>query len=306
MPRWLQLVLRRKLICRRIRTHSEIWPIDPKAASPPANWSGWPGDKRFAVILVHDVDTRKGYLKCAELMEVEKELGFCSSFNFVPERCYSLSPELRRKLRENGFEVGVHDLKHDGKLFKSEKNFRQRVAKINEYLNEWDSVGFRAGSMFCNLDWIQNLNIEYDSSTFDTDPFEPKPDGRRTIFPFWVQSSNASGYVELPYTMPQDFTLFILMKEKNIDIWKRKVDWIVANGGMVLITTHPDYIGFNGSKLGREEYPVDFYREILLYLKNSYQNQYWNALPRDVASFWSQNYKTNLPEPVGLERRIAL
>jgi len=28
----------------------------------------------------------------------------------------------------------------------------------------------------------------YDSSTFDTDPFEPQPDGRHTMFPFRVHA----------------------------------------------------------------------------------------------------------------------
>ena len=34
--------------------------------------------------------------------------------------------------------------------------------------------------------------------------------------------------------------LFILMREKNIDIWKQKLDWIAKHGGMALVNTHPD------------------------------------------------------------------
>ena len=30
-----------------------------------------------------------------------------------------------------GFEVGIHDLKHDGHLFSSSRGFKQRAAKIN-------------------------------------------------------------------------------------------------------------------------------------------------------------------------------
>ncbi len=85
--------------------------------------------------------------------------------------------------------------------------------------------------MHHNLEWIHYLNVEYDASTFDTDPFEPQPDGVGTIFPFWVQEKdNEKGYVELPYTLPQDFTLFILMKEKTTDIWEEKLNWIADNG----------------------------------------------------------------------------
>ena len=59
--------------------------------------------------------------------------------------------------------------------------------------------------MFHNLDWLHELKIEYDASTFDTDPFEPQPDGVGTIFPFWVTGRQPDeGYVEMAYTLPQD------------------------------------------------------------------------------------------------------
>jgi hypothetical protein len=54
------------------------------------------------------------------------------------------------------------------------------------------------------------------------------------------------GYVELPYTLPQDFTLFTVMREKDIDIWKKKLDWIVEKGGMALLITHPVCLVENG------------------------------------------------------------
>jgi hypothetical protein len=44
------------------------------------------------------------------------------------------------------------------------------------------------------------------------------------------------------------------MKEKNIDIWKKKLDWIAKNGGMALLNTHPDYMSFEGTELSIEEY----------------------------------------------------
>ena len=56
--------------------------------------------------------------------------------------------------------------------------------------------------------------------------------------------TDQKGYVELPYTLPQDFLLFILLQEKNIDTWKKKLDWIVDHGGMALFIAHPDYMNF--------------------------------------------------------------
>jgi hypothetical protein len=263
-----------------------LWPIDEKAASPPGGWTEWPGGKQFALLLTHDVETVKGIQKSMALAELEERLGFRSSFNFVVKD-YNVPPELKHYLGEKGFEVGVHGLYHDVRLFSSEEIFQKHASEINQYLSKWGSVGFRAPSMYHNLEWINALDVEYDSSTFDTDPFEPQPDGVGTIFPFWVQDGCADrGFIELPYTLPQDFTLFVLMRERNIDIWRKKLDWIVEKGGMALFITHPDYMNFDGKKPGMEEYAIEFYEAFLGYIKNRYWGQYWHVLPREMARFW--------------------
>ena len=288
IPRPLQIVFRRSIVLRRRELNKNIWPIDERAASPPEGWEGWPDGKKFALVLLHDVDTERGHEKCLQLMELDEKIGFRSSFNFVPEK-YRVSLEKRRMLIKKGFEVGVHGLNHDGKLFSSRKSFQKQAPRINHYLKEWQSVGFVSPSMHRNLDWILDLNIEYDASTFDTDPFEPQPDGVSTIFPFWVQNGSIpKGYVELPYTLPQDFTLFILMKEKNIDIWKNKLDWVAKHGGMVLLITHPDYMNFDAKKQKLEEYPAEHYEELLQYIKSKYDTQFWNVLPMEIARFWKE------------------
>jgi hypothetical protein len=141
--------------------------------------------------------------------------------------------------------------------------------------------------MHHNLDWIGRLEIAYDSSTFDTDPFEPQPDGVGTIFPFLVPGTAVTkSFVELPYTLPQDFTLFVLMQERTIDIWKRKLDWIAEHGGMALMNVHPDYMCFNGEKPGLEEYEAKLYEELLSYIQQTYRGKFWNALPKNVARYW--------------------
>jgi hypothetical protein len=235
------------------------------------------------------VDTAKGQDRCRNLIDLERELGFTASYNFVPER-YKVSEALRNYLTENGFEVGVHGLNHDGKDYNSRAIFHARALKINHYIRDWGSVGFRSPSMLHNLAWLHELDIQYDSSTFDTDPFEPQPDGVGTIYPFRVPSGNGKNeYMEIPYTLPQDFTLFILMRQRNIDIWKRKLDWIASKGGMALMLVHPDYMNFNEGRLAREEYPAEFYGKFLRYVQNTYKGQYYHVLPRDLASYWRIN-----------------
>jgi len=288
IPRALQIILRRRVVLWKRKRYRKVWPIDERAGWKPEGFSCWRGQKRFALILQHDVDTAKGQEKCRHLIELEEKMGFRSSFNFVPER-YSVSVELRKLLVEKGFEVGVHGLKHDGKLFSSKRRFLRQAERINHYLKEWKSIGFVSPSMIRNLSWILDLEIKHDTSTFDVDPFEPHPEGVGTIFPFWVDDgSTTKGFVELPYTLPQDFTLLVLMRERNIDIWKRKLDWIVEKGGMALVITHPDYMNFGNTKFTIEEYPMTFYKEFLEYIKNKYEGQYWHPLPKEMARFWKE------------------
>lgn len=289
IPRPLQITIRRLIAKYKKKKYKHIWPIDPKAGRKPENWRGWPDNKKFAFIIQHDVDTQKGHDSCYKLMEIEKGLNLRSLFSIVPER-YNVSSELRKDIIEQGFGLGVHGLKHDGKLFSSEDYFRESAIKINQYMKEWNISGFTSPSMHHNLDWMHYLNIKYSTSTFDTDPFEPDPEGVGTIFPFFVQrNKNHKGFVELPYTLPQDHLLFIILKEKNIDIWKKKLNWIVEQGGMALLNTHPDYMNFISTRLNSEEYPVQLYIEFLEYVMRKYENQYWHALPREVAGFLIEN-----------------
>ena len=283
----------------RLRRHIEdVWPIMPGSERPPENWPGWPEGKRFAFVLTHDVESKAGLGKCRPLMQLETELGFRSSFNFVPEGSYRVPAELREKLSAAGFEIGIHDLKHDGRLFASYRGFERRAVRINHYVREWGASGFRSGFMLRNLDWLHNLDVQYDASTFDTDPFEPQPEGCQTIFPFWVPRPTASdsvngqqptidsssdGYVELPYTLTQDSTLFLILKEPSIRIWQQKLDWIAECGGMALVIVHPDYLAFEGELSSHLTYPAARYAEFLNWVKQKYEGTYWHAVPRDVA-----------------------
>jgi len=286
IPRRLQIFLRRRLVKRQLAQSVGVWPIDESAKEPPPGWTGWPGQKQIALVLTHDVDTQKGLDNCLRLADVEERIGFRSVFNFVACK-YVVPVQIREELTARGFEVGLHGLYHDSSLYHSKQEFLGQAPKINQILNDWNAVGFRSPCMYHNLDWMHDLDIEYDASTFDTDPFEPQPDGVHTIFPFYVSNGLATGgYVELQYTLPQDFTIFILMKYRTIDIWTEKLEWIVQKGGMALLNTHPDYMNFDDKKLKIEEYPVAYYEEFLNYLKVKYDGKYWNPLPREIAKFW--------------------
>ena len=286
IPRFFQILLRQKVAFLKQKCLGEFWYIPKKLCDPPKTFSGWPYNKKFALVLTHDVDTAKGHEKVRSLMEIEKKLGFRSAFNFVPER-YQVSESLRNKLVSEGFEVGVHGLNHDGKLFKSKSIFIKRAEKINRYLNDWNAVGFRSPAMHHNLEWIHYLNIEYDCSTFDIDPFEQQSNVFSSIFPYNVENKlNRHCYIEIPYTLPQDFNLFVLLRHYDFSIWCKKLDWLIDRGAMVLLNTHPDYMFFDKKYKSYDQYHANIYKYFLKYIKTSYPQQYWHALPKEISNFW--------------------
>jgi hypothetical protein len=258
VPRRLQIELRRMVVRRQLKRHRDVWPIDRNSAKPPQGWSGWPDGKQFALVLTHDVETALGQERCRDIMRLEKQMGFRSSFNFVPER-YDVSAKLRHELTQHGFEVGVHGLYHDGKYYTSRKIFRERAVKINRYLREWDAAGYRSPSMLCNLEWMHDLNIEYDT-TFDTDPLSPSR-GHGHHLPFWCPEWIIAGVCRTSYTLPRT-TRFVIMRE-NDRYLEEETDWIAQHGGMALLTTHPDYMKFNGDRNGLRNIPPNTIKSFL-------------------------------------------
>jgi peptidoglycan/xylan/chitin deacetylase (PgdA/CDA1 family) len=230
----------------------------------------WPAGNRFAVVLTHDIETVHGQDFVRRVADLEESLGFRSSFNFVPER-YSIDQSLVDELKERGFEVGIHGLKHDGKLFSSWDEFKRRSILINKYLKTLGAVGFRAPLTHRHPAWMQVLDIEYDLSFFDTDPYEPIPGGTMSLWPFFM-----GHIVELPYTLVQDYTLISVLGETTPKIWLEKIKFIEKYHGMALVNSHPDYLS--------QQINWDVYHEFLISMKN--RKGFWHALPREIARWW--------------------
>jgi hypothetical protein len=60
IPRSVQLTLRRFLIKKKIERVKKVWPILPGSEKKPENWKGWKGEKKFALVLTHDVEHKRG------------------------------------------------------------------------------------------------------------------------------------------------------------------------------------------------------------------------------------------------------
>jgi len=232
----------------------------------------YPNGYKCAIVMTHDVETQKGYEYIPDVIALEQEYGFRSSWNLVPHK-YQLHRGITDLIVGTGNEIGIHGYNHDGTLYYSEERFLQRAAYINIALDKYGAVGFRSPQVHRNLEWLQHLNILYDASCFDYDPYQPFPGGTGSIWPFIVGK-----FVELPYTVPQDHVLFYELQARDISIWKEKAKWLVKNHGMVLTLTHPDYL--------QERDHLKHYEELLAFLAEL--PDAWHCLPREMAAWYGK------------------
>ena len=205
-----------------------------------------------------------------ELAKMEERLGFRSAWNIVPHK-YPVDRGLLEDLKHRGHEIGVHGYNHDGRLFESRRLFSRRAELINQAIESFGSTGFRAPMVHRNLQWLQALDIDYDASCFDVDPFQAMAGGVGGVWPFF-----AGKFVELPYTLPQDHTLFVSLGETTPRIWIEKLAYLRKLAGMAMLITHPDYLDTPER--------LEIYRIFLEHLAE--QTDCWKALPREAASWW--------------------
>jgi peptidoglycan/xylan/chitin deacetylase (PgdA/CDA1 family) len=291
LPRWLQIAMRRAH-ARRVRERHEArghfprWPIEPvlverfeqhlrdRMARDDADavpFVGlWPDGHRFAYILTHDVEGARGVANIERVLEVERRHGMVSSWNLVADD-YTVEGSVLEAITSAGGEIGLHGLTHDGRLFESRAAFERQVPEIRRRMRVGAVDGFRSPSTRRNAAWIPELQAGYDSSFPDTDPFEPQPGGCCSILPYFLGDT-----VELPITLAQDHTLFEILRENDIGLWREKARWVARHGGLVTVLVHPDYL-LTDARLRR-------YDELLSFL--GALDGGWHALPRDVAAWW--------------------
>jgi peptidoglycan/xylan/chitin deacetylase (PgdA/CDA1 family) len=289
LPRRLWMALRRMRARGVLDGGFPAWPVEPlliehqhrlwrrelsdrsAASLPIVNF--WPSGHRFAVTITHDVEGTNGVENIEAVLAVERAHGIVSSWNFVAE-WYPIPPSAFAAVREAGGEIGLHGIKHDGLLFRDRASFSANLPAIHRYMREWGAVGFRSPATHRNAEWMPELACLYDSSFPDTDPYEPQPGGCCSILPYFI-----GDLVELPITMVQDHTMWELLREPTIRLWREKAAWVIANHGLINVIIHPDYV------LSRQR--LELYAELLAFLREQIdERDGWHALPRDVAGWW--------------------
>lgn len=293
IPRALQLRLRRAFTQVQGRSSFPRWPIEDSlhnlyawlmaatakiAGIPMPFIDAWPDGRSCALVLTHDVETEIGYRDMDLLRDLERELGYRSSWNFVALR-YRVDDETVQALRNEGCEVGVHGLRHDGRDLGSRRLLNKRLPAMRAYAERWGAVGFRSPSTQRRWDLMSSLGFEYDSSYTDTDPYEPQPGGCCTYLPYFN-----GNMVELPITLPQDHTMFSILNTPDTDLWLRKARHLREHQGLTLVLVHPDY--------ARDPRVLEAYRKLLREFHGD--SSVWHALPGEAATWWRQRNASTL------------
>jgi hypothetical protein len=234
----------------------------------------WPDGSPSCSMMTHDVETASGVAFCPTLMDVNDSFGIKTSFNIIPEQRYPVSDSLLEGIRRRGFEINVHDLNHDGNLFRDKDEFVRRAQRINQYRKRWDVQGFRSAVLYRNVDWYDALDVAYDMSIPNVAHLDPQRGGCCTVLPFRVGST-----LELPLTTTQDYSLFHILNQYSIELWKRQISLIREKHGLISFIVHPDYIIAERAR--------KVYSELLHHLSGMRdRGETWIALPSEVATWW--------------------
>lgn len=288
IPRRAQLVARRALVRRQGLPSFPAWPYDDSVgtllrftircslAARNENYLKfhwfWPAGFRAAAILTHDVESPEGLRIALRVAELEQGRGVRSSFNIVGD-WYPIDWGIVDELRARGFELGTHGVYHDRSLFSSRREFERQVPLLRAAASRLGAEGFRSPATHRVQAWIADLPFHYDCTVPLSDPYEPQPGGCCSPWPFFI-----GDVVELPYTLPQDHTLFSLLRQKTVDVWIDQVKRLERSHGLIQCLSHPDpgYL--------RERRNLDRYAEFLDFLLA--RDRLWLTLPREVARWW--------------------
>ncbi len=234
----------------------------------------WPEGALNCLIMTHDVETSAGRDFTSKLMDLDDSYGIKASFQVIPEKRYELPDEYICEIRSREGEVNIHDLNHDGRLYRSRAEFVRRAAGINDYVHRYDTRGFRAGAMYRKQEWYDVFEFSYDMSVPNVAHLEPLRGGCCTVMPYFIGK-----IVELPLTTVEDYSLFHILNDYSTDLWKQQLALIRQRNGLISFLVHPDYLIERRARAVYESL-LDYLRQIVA------RERIWAALPRDVDRWW--------------------
>lgn len=289
---------------QRIKLHGKLnnpfprWPVDRSvdilfekmmAAAIRANggrpipfvWF-WPEGKQAAFILTHDVEDEAGKAFCSSIMDIDDEYCFKASFQIVPEKRYPVEHQFLQQFRDRNFEICVHDLNHDGNLYREYPEFRRRARLINSYCKKFGTQGFRSGVLYRNLRWYGEYEFAFDMSVPNVGHLDAQAGGCCTVMPYFVGE-----ILEIPVTLTQDYSLFYILHQYSTDLWEQQIKTIVDGHGLVSVIVHPDYV--------IEAEQQRLFRDLLTHVRQQCSvRNIWATVPSKVNSWWRKRDEMKL------------
>lgn len=247
--------------------------------APPPKSGPWPGGRRLALLMTHDIDTKEGMALAGDVLEDMVGLGLKPCF-FLVGKGYTWDLGFLKAVLQAGGEIGLHGDTHDNRIaFDAQDKAERRLDTCKELINDHGIRGFRSPSLLVSDSLYGALKnrFDWDSSVPDTDTHTllgPRR-GCGTIFPF-----RRDGMLVLPTTMPADDRLQLL-GYKGLDVPRillRKYQHVRDLCGVCHFLTHPEPHLF-GRAVNR-----DLFRAVLKDILDAGES--WIATPSEVADYW--------------------
>jgi len=138
--------------------------------------------------------------------------------------------------------------------------------------------------LYRNSDWLRALRFEYDMSVPNVGHLDPQRGGCCTVFPYFIDE-----ILELPLTTTQDYSLFHILNQHSLDLWKQQVELIQRKNGLISFITHPDYL--------RNAAARSLYRRLLSYLADKREHdRVWITSPGELNDWWRQRAQLRIVE----------
>jgi peptidoglycan/xylan/chitin deacetylase (PgdA/CDA1 family) len=241
--------------------------VERVRAGPRLLPQSWPEGARVAVALSFDFDTETLLLRSGNtspsglsagqygaraglprVLALLERYGIAATF-FVPAVSAKLYPQDVKRIAEAGHELGIHGWIHEFTATLEPADERMLMERSLDTLEEISGrrpVGVRTGSWEFShdtLDIIAELGLLYDSSLMADDvPYE------------LLSSGKSTGVVELPVEwILDDYPYFGMNRASDTrpytppssvyEIWAAEFDVAREEGGLLVLTMHPQIIG---------------------------------------------------------------
>ena len=136
--------------------------------------------------------------------------------------------------------------------------------------------GFRSAVLYRKQDWYYGLDFSYDMSVPNVAHLDPQRGGCCSVMPYFL-----NGVLEIPVTTIQDYSLFNILHDYSISLWKRQTSIILKKHGMMSFIVHPDYI-----TNPREQ---NVFKELLGHLAQLREKKgVWITTPGEINRWWRQ------------------